>query len=204
MERIPYKPSNKLAPRYTPYIGRMLGTNNYAWYFTREFPQHKDPHDRKNKGKICPNLLTKIVDQFHDNVVDALVKNRDGVNLPERLGRLHVYTLISKPSVDDNISGKVGFVVYKTFKETDGKNFSISVEKGTSRYNWSNNGLWNFVATDHNLKKAGDVFRKNVNFFVLSERKNIKKREAKIFFNDVFGKKNELIALETYNEFHVE
>lgn len=82
--------------------------------FIRMHPEHKG---------MAITQFNEIVRAFNNEIVDAVIDNRDGVLLPERLGELAIVAF-PKPrrkAIDFGASNKAGELRYHTNWETDNK-----------------------------------------------------------------------------------
>lgn len=92
--------------------------------FLKEYPEYKG---------MTISEFNKIVKQFNNDIVDAVIDNRDGVVLPERLGELTILTFPSpkRKIIDFGESNKAGELRYHGNWETDNKIGKIVYHKAS-------------------------------------------------------------------------
>lgn len=92
-EKNKYKPDLN-APRYTPkYNLNALSRTGFMKYFKNKYPEYKD---------LSEPQIRKIIKTFNETIVEQVIENRHGVELPEFMGRVYIGSCKKKfkPNVD--------------------------------------------------------------------------------------------------------
>jgi len=120
-----FKKADLNAPRFRNKSTQLLNKDTFK-KFKEKYPKHNDMKLKDFK---------KIVNTFNGNLWDAVIRNRDGVELPESLG----YLFIGSCEIPDKMNPD-----YKS---------SLENEKLINHKNWeSNNYLAKIFYTNYSLK----------------------------------------------------
>lgn len=191
-----YKPPFRQGSKHHAQTGpRRTGGTGFWYKFCMLFPQYKSYLKK-------PSDITKIIRTFHENMANACVDNRAGVEFPERLGVLFIGSYkAGDRSIDHATSEKLLKRVPFRSLNTDG--YSACIYYDVTNCNYIHNELWDFNASDPFRKKVSESFRKNWNKYAKLENYwNIARRIKKSFIKD-FMLKKETELLKDYNEFYI-
>lgn len=177
------------------------GTRDFVRGFFKEFPQHLD-HKPKQPGSFSE--FTKIIKQFHDDFTDAVVQNRDGAELPLKMGKVFVVAFKSKKSPVNFSNYKTkGEISNHTNNHTDGWVAKIVYSNHDNKYRLKDKCIWELKRDVAFKKKVSEHFSKNYMMYMISPDKR------KIFYDDleciIRDEKNARIErfLKNYDEFNV-
>lgn len=122
------------APRLRPETTPVL-KGKFITKFNKKYPEH---------GGITNTLFNTIVKTFNNLMVDGIVDNRDGIELPEGLGYLMIITCpkAKKLNVDYKASREAGQVIMHQNWETDNKLMKIVYNNEAVKYRFSNKQVW--------------------------------------------------------------
>lgn len=181
---------------YYPKVGKLVGSTNYAYYFRRDFPQHAE-HIKK------PSTITRIIEKFHENTIDAAIENRKGAELPERLGVIFLGKYKGENIIDHATSMKYKKKIMFRNLHTDGYVASIEHDHYTDKCNFTHRDLWMFTATTSFRKKVSQDFIQNWKRYLnLENFRKIVSIAKKSGLENFLIKKEEGL-LKGYNEFYV-
>ena len=133
-----FKKPNLNAPRYRE---KVLGLLNAE--LINEF---------KDKNPIYSNIdndkLKNIIKLFNGRIWEEVIKNRDGVELPDSLGYIFIGTCPAAKTVNTNyaLSKEYGKVLQNKNWETDGNVAKIFYTNYSTKYRFKNRELWQFTA----------------------------------------------------------
>ena len=139
-----FKKPNLNAPRYRE---KVLGLLNAE--LINEF---------KDKNPIYSNIdndkLKNIIKLFNGRIWEEVIKNRDGVELPDSLGYIFIGTCPAAKTVNTNyaLSKEYGKVLQNKKLETDG-NVAKYFDNYSTKYRLKIEKLWQFVIAVDNLKE---------------------------------------------------
>ena len=129
-----FKKPNLNAPRYRE---KVLGLLNAE--LINEF---------KDKNPIYSNIdndkLKNIIKLFNGRIWEEVIKNRDGVELPDSLGYIFIGTCPAAKTVNTNyaLSKEYGKVLQNKNWETDGNVAKIFYTNYSTKYRFKNRELW--------------------------------------------------------------
>ena len=108
-----FKQPNVKASRYRPKVSTILNKEFFE-NFKQMHPKYKNLDNK---------LLRKIIKRFNQVIYQAVIDNRNGVQLPEQIGWLFIGTCqqSKKDNIDYAKSKKYGFKVSNNNWDTDGK-----------------------------------------------------------------------------------
>lgn len=176
------------------YIGQKLFRDFY-----KNFPQYR--------GKLKEKDTTTILKTFASNFREAVVNNRDGAELPERLGRVHMksypynekYRFINRAE-----SIKLGKVIRKLNLHTDGTNLVIACDVKGDKYNWGFKHIWDFGAFYLLRREGSKIYSDNWQNYVCAEKEWKGKKIISDYYSKKFTMRNEEEHLKNYNEFYID
>lgn len=117
--------------------------------------------------------FNKVLRTFNSNIIEAVINNRDGVELPERLGHLQIIAF-PKPSrkiIDFAKSNEVGEKRYHGNWETDNKIGKITYRSTLAGYTFKNSRFWGLIPTRSFKKRMSEVFKRKWQKFIYIDNK---------------------------------
>jgi nucleoid DNA-binding protein len=155
-----------------------------------------------NAANIPHTDIKKLIKQFNETVLQNIVDNREGVELPQGLGYIFIGSCkIKKECVDYGKSIKYGVKVTHKNWNTEGYASKIFYSNCTVKYKIPDNNMWIFKAARKLKKEASKAFSENWNKYVhidpgtrLSKYISVGKTIERL-------KRKTQERLQTYNEF---
>jgi hypothetical protein len=139
------------APRFRKRRKSILTSKTHK-QFIEKYPEY---------SSIDLSLFKTIVMNFNANLVNGIIDNRNGVELPDGLGFIFIGTC--PPSKKKNIDYKRSFEygVEATHRnwDSDNKLMKIFYTNLPSKYPFSNKQIWNFKAVKQFRKQASDIYK---------------------------------------------
>ena len=188
------KPDVK-APRFRPGVYNLMNKKFFD-SFREKHPKYKD---------IDNVMLRKIGKTFNQNIYQAVIDNRDGVELPEQLGWLFIGTCqqSKKQNVDFNKSKQYGVKVSNNNWATDGKLAKIFFSNYAPKHKIKNREYWKFIGCRDFKRTVAKTYPENWNMYLeIEPNKQVKLAYSKAIYKDIL-KKETTEALKTYNEFEI-
>lgn len=120
----------------------------------------------KDKYPEYNNLSLKefknIVMTYNELLVDAIIDNRDGIELPDGLG--FIFMASCPPTKKENVNYKKSFEYgiktnHKNW-DSDNKLLKIFYTNHTTKYPFTNKQVWSFKAVKQFRKKASDQYKR--------------------------------------------
>ncbi len=189
-----YKAPDKKAPRFR--LNRhTLTTEDVFDKFRKKYPDYNHYTNKQ---------LVEFIDKFHEKLYLGVVENRDGIELPERLGHIFIGTCKPKKGVNPNrrLSIVYGKEVRNTNFETDNFMAKIFYTNYINRYLFADGDIWKMTATREFKKKVGSTYPKKWKMYHIIDNLQL--------ISDLYNrKKNKLyiqelnVLPETYNEFEL-
>jgi hypothetical protein len=182
-----FKKPDLNAPRYRE---KRLGILNEETI--REFKDKKPLYSHIDNVK-----LKKIIKIYNVKLWNAVVENRNGVELPDSLGFLFIGTCkaIKKVNIDYALSKQYGKVLQNKNWETDGNLGKIFYTNFTTKYRFKNRELWRFVACREFKRKVAKEYPLSWTKYVVMKNKY----KVAHLYDENFDKTNK--ELSYYNEF---
>ena len=182
-----FKKPDLKAPRYRE---KRLGLLNE--HTIKEFKDKKPLYADIDNVK-----LKKIIKLYNNRLWEAVIENRDGVELPDSLGYLFIGTCPSSKSVNTNyaLSNQYGKVLQNKNWETDGNLGKIFYTNWSTKYRFKNRDLWRFVACRDFKRTVAKEYPANWTKYVVMKNKY---RVAHLYDHNADKNKEEL---KHYNEF---
>lgn len=131
----------------------------------------------KDKHPIYENIdnekLKSIIKIFNQRIWEAVIKYRDGVELPESLGYLFIGTCPPSKSVNVNynLSKEYGKVLQNRNWETDGNIGKIVYTNWSTKYRFRNRELWRFEAVRTFKRTVAKEYPKNWTKYIFMKNK---------------------------------
>lgn len=148
-----YNIPDRTAPRNKKKSTCVMSTYELS-KFRKAHPEH---------GDITLKDFTTILRAFNNAIMDQVILNRDGVALPENIGKLSIITF-SRPKkkiIDFGKSNKMGTVHYHLNWNTDNRLCKIMFNYKINNYGNRNARFFGFIATREFKKKVSNTINKN-------------------------------------------
>lgn len=183
------------APRYRP---KKLNLTNVDFYdkFISEHPKYADLSLEKFK---------EIITSFNGMIWDTVVKERDGVQLPEQLGFIFIGSCPRKKSnVDFKKSSEYGVVLQNQNWESDQFIAKIFYTNYETKYRFKNHELWGFKGVRDFTRTVGQTYPTEWKKYVQVDNMMKVSRLFRIQKSEHDRKIETLDLLEDYDEFNLE
>lgn len=192
-----FKTPDLNAPRYRAKTTTLLNKKVYN-DFIKKYPKYSD---------ISVKDFKKIINQFNKNISTEVINNRNGVQLPEKLGYLFIGKCekkLSSSNVDYGNSIKYDKQVSHRNWESDGYLAKIFYTNYAFKYRIKDRELWEFKASKEFKKATSKLFPELYTKYVLvTDKQKISELYNKYRFKE-FKKKEEKKQLDNYNEFNLD
>lgn len=141
------------APRYRPKRPNLLN-KEFCTEFRERYPEYSSLSDKAIKDKV------KFINQI---IADAITTERDGVELPQKLGYIFIGSCPAKKSsnIDYASSRKLGVNVQFQNWNTDNNVSKIFYTNTESRYHFKFCHLWAFKGSRELRKAVSEAFKEN-------------------------------------------
>lgn len=193
-----FTPPDPRAPRFRKKAAKTYADGKLFKNFIKKYPEYK--------GKITRTEFSQII-QAHGSLLSELVRdNRDGVELPQRLG--HVFVGTCNPPYRKNVNFKVSAEYAKVLMnrnyESDSYVAKIFYSNYGNRFSFKNGELWEFKGYREFTRAVAHHYPKNWNKYVFIDRNKklsivYRKQSSHI---DCLRSDEEL--LKYYNEFEID
>lgn len=198
MAKIPNRPPARVpdlnAPRFRKSNYSVID-DNFISDFLQEHPEYSDMPELSKKG-----FIKKKINQFNSYIWKHVLNNRDGIDLPERLGVVFVgaKTSIYNP-VKYGLSASVGKEVRTTNPETNGLIAKVFYSRHSRNHGITVKTMWGFKICREFARSVASVFKTSYNKF----RRVENKRQLMILFEQRTKRKTSGSAYipNDYNEF---
>lgn len=191
----PYKKPDLSAPRYRP---KKLNLTNLDFY-------NKFIEDNPKYSFITIDKFKEVITTFNGLVWKNVIKNRDGVQLPEQLGYLFIGSCPRKKSnVDFKKSEHFGVVLQNQNWESDNYTAKIFYTNYETKYRFKNHELWAFKGVRTFTRTVGQTYPTEWKKYVQVDDLI---RVSKLFRIEKFkqNKKEETTdLLKNYDEFNLD
>jgi hypothetical protein len=190
-----FKKPDLNAPRYRPKVHNVLSPDLLK-LFKEKYPKHKD---------IDYKTFKKVINKFSQNIWEAVIDMRDGIELPESLGYVFIGTCLNsgskKPNIDYGKSIKYGVQVTNQNWESDGKLGKIFYTNYSVKYKVQDRQIWTFIPCRTFKRTVAKRYPEDWNKYVKIDN-NLKISKLYTFRTfEHINKKLDDSKLETYNEF---
>lgn len=200
MGKAPNRPPRRIADKKCPRFTRTridLVNMELAEEFLKEFPQYADKEELKNIRSF-----TKLITTFNSGLWKHVVDNRDGIDLPERLGVVFVgaKTSVYTP-VDYGLSSKYNTEVLMHNFESNGLIGRIFYSRHTRNHGMTIKTIWRFKPSRAFALGVRDSFREGNS---RRYRRVENRKELHILFQQRVRNRNKEQGygmLDNYNEF---
>lgn len=167
-----YKIPNRKNPRFRIKSSNLLGKEMFK-AFKEKYPEHSE---------LTMTEFNNIVRTFNKNIVEEFLDNPNGIELPERLGRIVIMSFpkAKRKVVDFGKSNETGVTCYHQNWDTDNRTAKIVYynehDKGSGNYLVKN--LWGFHATENLRKRVSAIFKSNWQKFIQIDNNGLSIRQA--------------------------
>jgi len=193
-QKRPYKKADLNAPRIKHKIKGLVTVDFYA-VLTK-----KHPH-----LKAIPYMKIKnILNVFHKECQEAIISNRDGIELPEGMGFMSIASCPAPDrSVNVVLSKQLGYEVgYRNLK-TDGYMAKIMYSNIESKYKFANRKIWGFMAIREFKRNVAHTYPDNWTIYrQMYKGEKIREQYRKAKAAEARAKKRDIV--ESYNEFNLD
>lgn len=194
---IPTKIPDKKGPRFRQQTMGVCNAKTFKAFY-KKFPQHK---------KCSNKLLTEIIFTFNGLLREAVVEDRDGIELPEELGTIFIGSC--KPTFSENRnygkSNEVGVRVPNRNLGSDGYLAKIFYSNFENKYKFKHRQLWKFKGSRDFTQHVSRIYREEwPRYLVIEEFMKISAL-LRSYKKDNLRMRNRAIEVsESYNEFDLD
>ena len=187
------------APRFRPKWKQVMSKKLFN-EFKEKFPEHKD---------IDYKFFKEIVKQFNAAMVQGVIDNQKGVELPERLGMIFIANCTwgqnkGANNIDFGKSRELGIVVQHQNWDSDRKLMKIFYSNFGNRFRILHKKIWQFRLSKPNRKIVSEGYKEHPHKYVTIHDK---KKVSGIFEDKVrthrIEEKGKQVP-EDYDEFNME
>jgi len=182
------------APRFKKTYMNVIN-KDFLNEFKELHPEYKDMKEFENV-KTSSALAVKL----NDYICKHVIENRDGIDLPERLGVVFVASKKPKTNITDlGESIKHKQIVKNLNLETNGLRSTILYSKHTRNHGITISTVWSFFPCRNFKRAVSKAFRKNYLMYRRIERKY----EIEKLFKERKGitVERDIRVYKSYNEF---
>lgn len=191
-----YKKPNLNAPRFRP---KKLNLTNVDVYndFIKENPKY---------SSLTLKTFKNIIQLFNGKIWENVIKERDGVQLPEQLGYIFIGTCPKKKWDNTNYkkSEYYGVKVQNQNWESDQYTAKIFYTNFETKYRFKNHDLWGFTGVRDFKRSVAKTYPIEWKKYVMVDNKL---KISRLFRIEKFkqSKQEELgVLLENYDEFNLD
>lgn len=183
------------APRFRPKSYSVVSTDLFK-RFQAKFPEHK----------ISFTEFKRIVKTYNEELAEAIIECRDGIELPEGLGHIFIGScppLSKRKNVDYFKSKQYGVTTYHKNWDSDNRVMKIFFSNYHVKYKLKNKEIWAFAYTREYKRKASKNFAEEWTKYIYVNNN----RKVSMVFKESLNrieaniKKLAKPASEGYNEF---
>ena len=190
---------NLNAPRFRPKWKKVMSISLYE-EFIREFPEH---------SSISYADFKEIVKVFNRSLVEGIIDNQKGVELPERLGMVFVANCTwGKGKKDKNIdfgkSRELGVVVHHQNWESNHKLMKIFYSNFDNKFRILHKKIWQFRLSKPNRRIVSEGYKKNPDRYVTIHDKQKVSGVFEDFLREHRIKEKGKVVPKDYDEFNMD
>lgn len=189
------KPDVK-APRFRKRVKYVI-SNDFLDKFRRRFPEHR---------LIKHEMFSEIMQVFHDQLIQGIIDNRDGIELPEGLGFIFVATCqkAKKPKIDYKASIAANRKITFQNWESDNRLMKIMYSNTAVKYKLSNKQVWGFRVCRSGRLTISNRYRQQwQKYHVIPNMKGIHKMFENRVRKNSFRERKQILPAD-YNEFKMD
>lgn len=191
-----FKKPDLTAPRYRP---KKLNLTNTEFYnkFIEENPKH---------ASLTNNQFKEIIKTFNGLIWDGVIKERDGVQLPEQLGYLFIGSCPRKvtDNVDYSKSLHYGVKLQNRNWESDQYVAKIFYTNFETKYRFKNHDLWGFTGLRDFKRSVAKSYPEDWKKYVQVDNKLKISRLFRLEKFKQFKTDETKELLKTYDEFNLD
>jgi hypothetical protein len=178
-------------------------------------PRFRLPVHNPLSNSFCDNMRVKhaslkhltndqiksVIKAFNGLIQDQVINTRDGIQLPEHLGHLHIGSYKSTgPNIDFKASVQYGQIIQRRNFHTDGLVAKIVYANGKDKYLFKNKFLWSFSAVRQFKRAVSKFFPEQWPMYLQMDSLQ---RLNKSYANQMrkIANKNKGVIPENYNPF---
>lgn len=190
-----YKKPDLNAPRYRP---TKLNLTNVDFYnrFIQDNPKY---------NQLTINQFKDVIKTFNGKIWQAVINERDGIQLPEQLGYIFIGSCPRKKSnVDYKKSEEYGVILQNQNWESDQYLAKIFYTNFETKYRFKNHELWGFKGLRDFTRAVGQAYPKQWKKYIQVDNKL---KISRLFRMEKFKQfKTEETAelLKNYDEFNLD
>ena len=168
----------------------------------------KDVKAKINDETVDSKMIRSVIKSFNLKICDTIVKERDGIDLPEDLGVIFVaskkYHRKGMYSQDPTVYKKTGQNIDFTNLHTDGLIADIIYTNHHSNFTFASKGNWSYDACRILTRSVSSNFRENWSMYKnLSSTVANEKRELRAKIKEYIDNKTTKVQAE-YDEFNLD
>ena len=200
MEKVQFKKADPKAPRFRPENFDILNRDNRKFYadMKKQYPQ---------LTKYRNSDIANCIKLFNVRIASEVVRNRNGVKLPDGLGIVVVgackVSEVYKP--DYNVSDKLGVSVPYQNAHSDSYIAQIKYTNELDQHMFDNHDLWMFDPCRNLMRAVSAEFKagNHTRYIVFDTYEHIAHlfRKTKIHKDDGSADRKKTKRLEEYDEF---
>jgi hypothetical protein len=139
--------------------------------FSRKYPEYPD---------LTLKEFSDIIRAFNGEIINTVISNRDGVVLPENIGKLSIITFSrsKRKIIDFGKSNETGQLHYHMNWNTDNRLCKIMYNSSINNYGNKNGRFYGFLPNREFKKTVSDAINKNWQKYVYLNN-NIDSRKKK-------------------------
>jgi len=191
-----FKKPDLKGPRYRAKNKHVLTVDLYK-KFKSKFPEHS----------ITYTQFREIIIGYNQELADAIIEYRDGIELPESLGHIFIGScpsMTKRVNIDYKKSAQYGVVTQHKNWDSDNKVMKIFFTNHQVRYKIKNREIWAFVANRDFKRKASKLYLEDYTKYMYI---NNNKKISMLFKEGIQRMHKDMqkyrIASEDYNEFDI-
>lgn len=188
-----FKKPDLTAPRFRPKKQSILNKDFYKRFIEKN-PKYKD---------ITLDQVKNVIKVFNGKIWDTVVKERDGIELPEQLGYIFIGSAPHKKgdNIDFKRSIELGRKVQNRNFESDNYLAKIFYTNYESKYRFKFHELWSFTGVRDFKRTVAKEYPKNYKKYILiNQDQKVSRLFRKQVYKDIV-KEETTMKLETYDEF---
>lgn len=154
------------APRFRPKWKKVMSKSLFE-EFKSHFPEH---------AHIDYDQFKEVIKTFNENMIQGVINNRYGIELPERLGALFIVNCTwgkneGINNIDFGKSRELGVVVTHQNWESDNKLMKIIYSNHDNRFRIANKKIWQFRLSKPNRKVVSEGYKERPNRYITVDDK---------------------------------
>jgi len=184
------------APRFFTR-SKAVVNKDFIEKFKRRYPEYRN---------IKLAMFSKIMVTFHNEVVQGVIDNRDGIELPEGLGFVFIGSCqrAKRENIDFRASTLAGRKIFHQNWESDNRLMKILYSNSEVRYRLTNKQVWAFRLGKTNRKLISDAYKVRwTKYHIIPNMKGIKNMFKQGLRKTAFKEVATVLPAD-YNEFKMD